>query len=513
MIKIVLVAGHLTEKLSGLLDRREYDVVRQFSDVSELWDDIFQRGNSSYLDVDKIVVMSTGLLNENVMKLEEQVLNIQSAMSINGLRSNLYMLIKDADLYKKISEDMDEYISYKYFVLLLFNEINTRNFESVLKGHYDGKGLFHPDFLKKNELDAKLNIDDDDEEEEVEPEPEEPKIDANEYADNKDSKKEIAKKEREERRNSRRSEKNTDKPSKGLIGNILKGSDKNKNSTRDSNKNRSKALNDLYRGVIAVTGDRQTGVSTTVANMAEIYAKNGLSVLIVDLDIKRRMQTKIFPNFMDAIKLESRVSHGLLVSLVNPKNLDSVYSVVSDNIAVLSISDEVERDIKKFANRNFEQIFNDANIVNLFNYAKSHFDVVLVDLPLEYVKSVGKSLSYVDKVIMCVPNTEYHLDSLLEVEIDELVSQDDLIANILLAKGKILLTKYNTKSKIDGTEMTPSVVMDMLSSLDESIFHLEVIGKVKYSENYEAQFERGHKIVSYDNNFKKDFEDFMTNIH
>lgn len=505
MLKVIIVAGNLTSSLADNLDIKEYEVVRMFDTVDLLWSDILSRGSSSYLDIDKIIVIGSGFLTEDVMTMEEQLLNIQSTMEMEDMKSTLYFVIKDADLYKKVQDNQGSYITYRNFNMLIFKEVNIRNFEAVLKGNYDAKGLYHQDFLRKNEIDAKLLESEHMEEEDEVVEPE--IVEFTEYADTEENKKEIRKRELEERRNKRRNAKKNPTED-GLLGKILKGG----GSSKAEMPIKSKGLKDLYRGVIAVTGDRQSGVTTTASNMAQVYANNGYSVLIIDLDINRRMQTIINPNFKEAVELDSRVSQGLLVSLINPTELENVYSVVSNNVAVISIANDVERDIKRFANKPFDKVFSSSNLVTLFSFAKSLFDVVIVDIPWEKLDSVGSCLSYVDRVVLCVPNTAYHLDNILEVELGNLFNREDFVAHNLLSKSKILLTKYNSKSKFGGREMTPKLVNDTLASLEESIYHIEVVGKVSYVDNYEAQFERGNKIVNYDNNIKKDFESFMVNL-
>ena len=53
----------------------------------------------------------------------------------------------------------------------------------------------------------------------------------------------------------------------------------------------------IFRGILAVTGDRQTGVSTSVANLAEMYGNMQYRTLVIDLDYLRRSQGVIFKEF------------------------------------------------------------------------------------------------------------------------------------------------------------------------------------------------------------------------
>lgn len=511
MIKLALVAGPTVGRIADSLEGkdREFNVVMKYERIDQLWDDIFSEGSSSFVDIDKIIVIQNGFMSKGSQGYVDQVLNLQSAMDMNNLRSSLYFVVNDTELYQEMNDNKEDFINYRNFNMLVFKEINLKVFGDVAKGKYDAKGLYHPDFLKRNEIDALLEGTDDEEEEEFE---EEEVVETfEEFADSEENQKALKRQEIEDKKAEEEAEKERirqEKLEKKRADDLLK-KEKAKKPKKRKTRSKRKGILDLYRGVIAVTGDRQSGVSTTVANMSEVYASNGNSVLIIDLDIKRRFQTVLYKSYEEAIQLESRVAHGLLVSLINPRNLEEVAAVVSDNIALLSISQDIERDISRFANRPFDKVFSGAGMVNLLSFAKSMFDVVILDMPFESVKQVGECLSYVDKVITCVPNTEYHLDQFIGVNVDELLNNNEISANTLMSKNKLLLTKYNNTSKMYGKEMTEEFIMNLLSNLEESIYHLEVVGRVPYTESYEKQFERGNKIVNDGNDFKEYFEDFM----
>lgn len=527
MVNVVLVGGELNAKLSPAFKKAELNVVKTYDVVKDLWTDLISNGGVSFYDIDRVLILPTGLLTDDQMPVYDQLLNLQSAFIISGVSSILHFPTKDADVYRKIEMERDVLITYQNIHVTAFEELNINMLISLLKGTLDSVGLKHVDFLKvtnvDNELDRILEETEEKKPEKVERETFEGYTDAKKVAELDREAQRLAKeKEIEERKASRLEKRNKEKASKGGIGGLFG----KKNGAAETSAPKPKPVREkkskspkiskkevtLYKGIITVTGDRQSGVSTTVSNMAEVYAKNGNSVLIVDLDTKRRFQTKIYPEFYDAIALENRVMNGLLASLINTSNVEDVAAVVSDNVALLSISDEVDRVIHKFANRPFDTVFSAQNLVNLLSYAKSMFDVVLVDLPFEKLHSVGNLLSYVDKSILCIPNTMYHIDNLLEIEVDELLLVDEIVTRTLLSKSKILLTKYNENSKFEGKEVTEEFVMDTLSLLDDSQYHLEVIGRIPYIDDYESQVGKGKPVVSRDLELRNHFEEFMSMI-
>ena len=538
MIRVVLVAGKLNTKFSESFGRSNIEVVKSFDDIRELWTDILTNGGVDFIDVDRVLVVPGTYISESEMSIVDQMLNLQSAFVIEGLNPILHLPIKDPDVYAKIESNPDSALLYKNTHIMAVTSFDIGYFLNLTKGNYDSVGLRHADFLKVNEIDNELDRileeTEDKKVEKVDREVFDGFVDPKKLAElDREAQKLAKEKELEERKASRIEKKSKEKASKGVIGGlfgkkgVVGGDDAPKTKPvkekptpkpKPVREKKSKASKfskkevSLYKGIIAVTGDRQSGVSTTVSNMAEVYAKNGNSVLIVDLDTKRRFQTKIYPEFYDAIDLETRVMNGLLASLINTGNLEDVAAVVSDNVALLSISDEVDRVIHKFANRPFESVFSAQNLVNLLSYAKSMFDVVLVDIPFEQLRVVGNALSYVDKSVLCIPNTMYHIDNLLEIEVDELLLVDEIVTRTLLSKSKILLTKYNEFSKYEGKEVTEEFVMDTLSLLDDSLYHLEVVGRIPYMDDYESQVGKGKPIVSRDLELRSHFEEFMSMI-
>lgn len=510
MIKLAIVAGSAVHKIEESLDKKEFSVEKKYETIDELWDDIFDNGSSSFVDIDKILVVQTGLLNESISPYEEQLLNLQSAMSMNNLRSDVYFILMDTETYKIVKDDMDSYVMYDGFKMLILDKLPVKVIGDVASGKYDNSGIHHPNFFRKNELSARVEAELKETVEGVLEEEEEIEEVFDDFSEAEDDKRRKGKK-RPPKVVKQKEVGKIDNSRRLGFGGFSGFGKKGDEETQKPIKRRGGKI-EFNNGVIAVTGDRQSGVSTTVANMARMYADNGKKVLIVDLDIKRRFQTIIFRDYEEAIKNESRVSHGLLVTLINPSNLSDVVAVVDEGIGLISVSQSVERDIKRFANKDFKEVYSGGNIVSLLGYSKSLYDVVLVDMPYDVVKEVGECLSYVDRVVMCVPNTEYHFDNLINIDIVDIGLDNDLVANTLLSKSKILLTKYNNLSTMFGKEMTPKFVEDLLYSIDDVRFKIDILGEIPYNKVYEEQFRKGKRIVSMDTGMKMKFEDFMLKL-
>lgn len=541
MIRVAIVAGSHNDGIAATLKESDFIVEKKLNTVVDLWDDI-NDNTSDYHYIDKIMVVPNAFLSEVEMPVIQQVINLQSFILMNDLRSVLYISIKDSDLYKEIEELGEEALIYRNTNVLLFKELIVKHFRDITLGKYDAKGLYHPDFLRKNEIDAKLNKAYEDSELEYEPVNKEIEREVyNNFLENdEDLQNELKEIEKEERRNrgknkGKHEEERPPKIEKEEKGKLFGGFGSKKGKTlspRDlgvsqvddklpmsskggNNKKGGRASNEnnFFRGIIAFTGDRQSGVSTTVSNTAQLYSAMGYRTLVIDLDYIRRTQAIIFSNYNEAIEMESRVANGLLVSLANPKNLDDVVSVVDTNLSVLGIDTEADRNITKFANRPFEQLYSASNLINLYSFAKSLYDVVLVDMPFEVIKKIGSSLSYVDRVIMCTPNTEHALNNLFEVELESLLLSNDLIGQTLISKSKLLLTKYNRNSRILNKEATDSLIEQVLNENEDHNYHLEVIGLIPLSYEYERQFDSNKRIVKMNKSYEDAFINFMEKLN
>lgn len=548
MIRVVVVAGKSVERVVGNLDKKEIEVDNYFEKVDELWEDILDRGSSAYADVDKIIIIANGFINESIMSHMEQIVNLQSIMSMCELRCDLYFAVKDSDLFERIKENEETTLIYRNFNMLIFRELNVKNITDVLKGLYDAKGIYHPDFLRKNEIDEMLNEAYTEADTEFEPleKVSNREVAEDVYVDSEDMEAEIREKEKEAQRLAREQQiaaqklaKEQEKERKRAemmaererLRNEKKAQDKKlkerpvqkqednngfsfsrKKSKANTPPPRRGAVNFDLHGVVAFTGDRQSGISTTIANTATILAKSGLNVLIIDLDQRRRFQTQIFKNFENDVQIESRVANGLYVTLANPKNLEDVVAVVADNLSLLSLSQSVDRTIERFANRPIEQLYTASSLVTLLSFAKSVYDVVLIDFPFDELPKVGSCLSYVDRVVLCTPNTEYSLDNLFEIEIPSLLFKNDLVGHTLMSKAQILLTKYSKHSKILGKEATPQRIEKILFDIDDPIYHVEVIGAIPFTYEYENQFDTNKRIVQTDKQFAEYFIAYIENI-
>lgn len=549
MKNVVLVAGKATNSIKERWEKsNKVTVVKTFDFTDDLLEDLFDNGGSDYLDVDSIVLVGTGLLPESTIEGEEQLLNLQSAMNLVKVRSKFYFISKDANLLTMYRNDSSK-IHYRYFMSIVFSTVDVRALDDVVMGRFDSQGVCLPDFYKRSEIESLLQIESDSELEEAVVEETPTRELFTEYADSEKNMKELRKAELAEKKKSRKlrnEEKKSKSPGLGFFGKKnkevkvveaapveekpvpapkpkpepkpkekpapapKKEKVKKEKPVREKTKPVKKDTRlKLNRGVVIVTGDRQSGVSTTVANMAEVYAANGMSVLVLDLDMRRRTQTRLFPGYRDAEVVENRVKNALLVNLVRPDNLIDVHAIVEDNIAVVSLSPDVERVITKFAGRPIDKVFNSTAIMNLLSFSKSLFDVVLVDFPLDVVREVGECLSYSDRVVLCMPNTETHLDNFFETEMEELLLENNVVAHTLMTKAKVVLTKYNANSRIDNREATPELVEDILNSLEDVIYHVDVVGNVSYSEDYVTQFDKGKKIVTFDGEIREEFESFM----
>ena len=520
MINVALVAGKVTDSLTNSIKDKDINVVKKIDKISDLWDDI-NENSSEYEYIDKIIVIPSSFLPITEMIYIEQILNLQSFILMNDLRCNLYFAIKDTDLYESIKEEGEEALIYRNTNILLFKELIIKNFKDLIFGKYDAKGLYHPDFLRKDEIDAQLDNSYNEEDlayEEIKKETNREIVDSFIESD-EELQKELKEREREERRNRGKKERpakpervkpervkaDRKKPDVVQVDDL---SSFNNNKKRNSSKKEST----IFRGILAVTGDRQSGVSSTVANLAEMYGNMKYRTLVIDLDYLRRSQGVLFKEFDEGIQLEPRVANGLLVSLANAKNLEEVVSVVSKNVSVLGISNQSDKFITKFANRPFEQLYSSANLINLLSFAKSLYDVVIIDVPFRELKKIGNFLTYVDRILVCSSNSENSLNNLFEVEIEDLFNKNSLIGQTLVSKSKLILTRYNKNSKIYNKEATVNLIQEILYDIDDHNYHLQVIGLVPLSFEFERQFDTNKRIVQINNTYENLFMDIIEGI-
>jgi succinoglycan biosynthesis transport protein ExoP len=152
--------------------------------------------------------------------------------------------------------------------------------------------------------------------------------------------------------------------------------------------------------ITVVSGGAGEGKSTTIANLAYIFARGGYNTLVVDSDLRRPSQHKIFGMSADV---------GLSDYLGSQKTIEEVIQKTPHENLYLLPSGESARDAVG--------LLNSKRTEDLLRELKSRFDIVLVDSPPILGLSDGSVLaSLVDLTMIVVQHRRFPRSMLKRVK-------------------------------------------------------------------------------------------------
>ncbi len=149
-----------------------------------------------------------------------------------------------------------------------------------------------------------------------------------------------------------------------------------------------------------VSGGPGEGKSTTLSNLAFIYAKGGANVLVVDADLRRPSQHRIFDVENDVGLVDYLHGRKTLEEITLPSRLNNLSLIPSGNLSMEDVG-----------------ILNGPRMTELIIQLKKHYDVVFFDSPpILGVSDASILVSEVDNTIMVVQYRRFPRNMLQRVK-------------------------------------------------------------------------------------------------
>jgi septum formation inhibitor-activating ATPase MinD len=240
--------------------------------------------------------------------------------------------------------------------------------------------------------------------------------------------------------------------------------------------------------VIAVTGHRGSGVTSTAVNIAHEAGKRGLRTILIDLDIDYRSLNMYSNGFHELTKRDEEVNASLVRMLARPQDYMTFAYQSKGQVWVTSLG-YTFNDLMLI-----ERFYNSAKLIGMLSLLRSHFNVVLLDLPMDRMKELKEALLHIDTFALCVPN---NLPSVISLLRNVEVALDRENAAYVNAKSKLIVTRYNDRSRFQNEIFTPERVKELLASGLSDCFPYEIklAGHVPYSSDFDSQVETDLPIV------------------
>lgn len=241
-------------------------------------------------------------------------------------------------------------------------------------------------------------------------------------------------------------------------------------------------------GIISVVSANNAGGSGLVANMADMYAGVGRKVLVVDLDLVKRTQTRYFKHYERAVREHKGVSNSLLKVAQGGEIKNASVSVTS-RVDVLSVS----------RNDTVEEVWATtigAELSTMLEEAKELYDIILIDLPFRHFHYYARNMGIVDANIFVLENTLLAIEDFFALSLTKYVKKDKLVMGEFVSRSSLVLNKFvRGRRDEDGYELTGRKVKTMLETAGNPYDNMLVAGEIPYYEDWEEQFFTGVRHI------------------
>ncbi|MEK4854749.1 hypothetical protein NST04_33275 [Paenibacillus sp. FSL H7-0756] len=263
----------------------------------------------------------------------------------------------------------------------------------------------------------------------------------------------------------------------------------------------SRELANISRGmsrVVAVTGHRGSGLTSTAVNLAAEAAKRGLNTILVDMDTEYRGINLYFSGFDEQAHKDEHLGSSLIRMLAKPQDYRTNAFPVQGNLWMTTLSYGFQD------KRAIQQFYTSEKLAGLLSALRNNFNLVVLDLPLDAMRQMESALIHMDTFGLCVPNNLYSVLSTLR-NIELVLDRDS--AAYLNAKTKVIVTRYNHSFRYHGDLFTPEKVGELLGSGLSDSFRYEpaLAGYVPASAEFDQQIESDIPIVNSGPEFERAF--------
>lgn len=245
---------------------------------------------------------------------------------------------------------------------------------------------------------------------------------------------------------------------------------------------------------ILFTGDRRSGVSTVVSNLAEQASRDGLYVLVIDLDHDRRGQSINFPINCDPNDV--RMTLSLYHAIKNASNISDYAIPLNDNLSMLGTSMMAEDSTI------MHQHCDDASLRSLLSVAMGMYDLVLIDCPFSKLKEYSCLVAMSNYIIHSMQTDSRSVINNLNMLTPDCFSN---ATDYSIYMSRVLLLLNCFKSHFNkGTEINEKTVLRYMMELtgDGMYNSLSVIGRIPEFNDYDEYMNNGKLLVMNSNHCK-----------
>lgn len=537
MADYIVVAGSANNFVKEMVkNTADITIANTFGSVDDLTNAVLQTGTSFLQVVKAVIILDFGFIAALAQDRAEEFVYLQDTLRSNSLQeTKLYLITKDTNLYKRLQDDVDGVpgIHYLRAEVLLVDEYAPKTLTDIFKGKKDRVGLYHPD-VNKESMKVRLEEDRDAFIKDSQSVPREileygkdlpvSVLSQTDFADSpatedavRKREREAEKLERERQKGLRSTARKTKEPGvrkkEGKSTTVRRGSEvsvrpnpstvtiaqsENRNAPdvrrmkkafdRVGNITAPKGKLESDTGVLAFVGERKAGTSGMVANLADIYAMSGRSVLVIDLDIINRSQTLYFKKYDEEVQKHYGIGTGL-IKAAQGGTIQRTAVQITSKVSILGLSrrSQVEDGwVDEIA----------AELPTLIEDARHLYDVVLIDVPYGYFGRYMEGLQGVDKNILVAENRWYDIENFLTHGMGTYYNGNQELMGEFFKKSTVVLNKYHRgRMDVQGNELDRTRVQEILRSTGYPYDLIGVAGEIPHYDRWENQYLTGIRYI------------------
>ena len=300
-------------------------------------------------------------------------------------------------------------------------------------------------------------------------------------------------------------EKDQPKKKKSLWGIFKNKEDSNSPEPTDLLTKEFERIGRVISRVIAITGHRGSGVSSTAFNIAHEASQRGISTMLVDLDIQYRSANMYFNKFNEMTQKDETIDASLIRTLAKPYDYKTTSFNINSNLWLTSLGYQFS-DPKLL-----DQFFNTSKLIGMLSVFRNNFNLIILDMPMDLLGVFTESIINIDIFGLCVSNNLYSI--LNTIRNTEGVVDKENIA-LFKSKSALIVSKYNSESRFNRDIFTPDKVNEILTSGISTYFQgdMKIAGFVPYSSEFDKQIESDILIADTNMQFKENYDKILIRL-
>jgi len=256
--------------------------------------------------------------------------------------------------------------------------------------------------------------------------------------------------------------------------------------------------------VIAITGHRGSGVTSTTVNLAQIANNKNLSTIVIDLDTVNCAFNLYFSEYYELAEKSQDIACSLIRNLAKPHNY-YINSHQQNNLNIVTLA-------YSFSDESLlERFFTSAKLVNMLTVFRKHFQLCLLDMPLQALERLKEAVLYIDAFGLCVSNNLYSLTSTLR-GFQHIFTQEEI--DNIYGKSAVIVSKYNEHISIQDEFFSPEKVCDLLLELSDIPLSGEfaLAGHIPHHRDFDTQLETDIPIIATDAHMEKAYSEILLRL-